>query len=512
MKNNRLLKSSLQLVCVGCTALGLLGSLSLSANEMKKKPLHISQYQLNEMIDEGGQAQAFEAAFDVGDRLFEHRFSARDGVGANVGNGQRFSLVPRADLDADNQWASHIPRRVTGPNAQSCNVCHSTPFGDGAGRAVMNNIRDPKHTGQISDFINRQTPHIFGIGALQRLAEEMSAELEDVRVAAIAQAQSSGQTVSLPLVAKGVDFGLLTAYPDGSLEASEVTGIDPDLLVKPVEWKGITTNIRAFVRDASHNELGMQPVEITGEGVDGDGDGVVNELSVGDITAMVIYQAAQPRPTTKEELSKLGLIKRLSVREQRRIKRGESVFIDTGCESCHRSQLTLNDPVFSEPSRHPDYRDKTFPAGQDPLAEGIDPQNSIRFDLTEDLPDNIIEHQNGTVTRLGNFEKTASGGAIVRLFGDLKRHDMGSGLAESVDEAGTGESTFLTKELWGVGSTAPYLHDGRATTLAEAIDFHGGESAASREQFNALAEADKRALIAFLKNQVLYKTRAVVGR
>jgi len=89
----------------------------------------------------------------------------------------------------------------------------------------------------------------------------------------------------------------------------------------------------------------------------------------------------------------------------------------------------------------------------------------------------------------------------------LKRHDMGDDLAEAVDEVGTGASNFLTKELWGVGSTAPYLHDGRATTLAEAISFHGGESAGSRDNFNALSGDEQKALIAFLKNLVLYKTR-----
>jgi CxxC motif-containing protein (DUF1111 family) len=82
---------------------------------------------------------------------------------------------------------------------------------------------------------------------------------------------------------------------------------------------------------------------------------------------------------------------------------------------------------------------------------------------------------------------------------------MGRDLAESVDEIGTGKSVWLTKELWGVGSTAPYLHDGRATTLTEAILEHGGEAAAARENFERLALADQAALIAFLDNLVLFK-------
>jgi CxxC motif-containing protein (DUF1111 family) len=82
---------------------------------------------------------------------------------------------------------------------------------------------------------------------------------------------------------------------------------------------------------------------------------------------------------------------------------------------------------------------------------------------------------------------------------------MGSGLAERIDEVGTGASTFMTENLWGVGSTAPYLHDGRATTLTEAILEHGGEAASSRAAFTDLSLDDKKALLAFLNNLVLFK-------
>lgn len=82
---------------------------------------------------------------------------------------------------------------------------------------------------------------------------------------------------------------------------------------------------------------------------------------------------------------------------------------------------------------------------------------------------------------------------------------MGPGLAESIDEAGTGSSVFLTENLWGVGSTAPYLHDGRATTLGEAILEHGGDAAKSRSAFLASSQSDQRDVIAHLNNLVLFK-------
>ena len=72
--------------------------------------------------------------------------------------------------------------------------------------------------------------------------------------------------------------------------------------------------------------------------------------------------------------------------------------------------------------------------------------------------------------------------------------------------------TFLTENLWGVGSTAPYLHDGRATTLAEAIIEHAAsnndtasEARASRAAYMARSQGEKQALIAFLQNLVLFK-------
>ena len=97
------------------------------------------------------------------------------------------------------------------------------------------------------------------------------------------------------------------------------------------------------------------------------------------------------------------------------------------------------------------------------------------------------------------------GTAQVELYGDLKRHDIGQDMAESIDEKGTGPSVFLTENLWGVGTTGPWMHDGRATTLAGAIALHGGEAASSRGRFQALSDAQQQEVIAFLDNLVLFK-------
>ena len=151
-----------------------------------------------------------------------------------------------------------------------------------------------------------------------------------------------------------------------------------------------------------------------------------------------------------------------------RINAGSEIFESIGCASCHAPVLTLESTVFNEPSLNATHRDDIFPSGADPIALGVSPDNPVSFDLAEDIIDNrfIVD---GREVALGNLEVDSKGKGIVRLYGDLKRHDMGPELAESVDDAGVAASEFLTKELWGVGSNGPYLSNGAAGTITEAI-------------------------------------------
>jgi mono/diheme cytochrome c family protein len=472
---------------------------------------HADQHEFCDLVTAGDDDEAFELAFEEGDELFEFAFNALDGGGANVGQGQRFTRIPRADLTGTGQWARHTPSRATGPNAQNCNACHNQPFDDGAGNASANVHRDPNHTGILSKFIQRNTPHVFAPGAIQRLAEEVSEELSRDRAEARDFVCSHGGSTTKSLSAKGIGFGSIRATRTGtnpcrvSFDTSNVTGVDDDLIVKPFQWKGSVAFLRDFNRGASHNELGMQAVEFVGDNVDGDGDGVRNEMTIGDMTALAIYLAAQPRPVTKLELNQLGLAP-LTAGEVAQINRGASRFESIGCATCHRPRLILDDPTFSEPSQNPNYRDSTFPAGQNPISRKVDPAFAVTFDLTEDQPDNVITLPNGETFRLGSLRKDSTGEhGIVDLYGDLRRHNMGSGLAEGIDEVGTGASTFLTENLWGVGSTGPWMHDGRATTLTEAILEHGGEATNARVNFRSLSTSAQADVLAFLNNLILFK-------
>jgi hypothetical protein len=487
---------------------------------------HVSQTSLTNMVKNGQNAAAFKRAFTHGDDLFNNRFLATDGGGANVGAGQRFTRMPRADLSGPTEWANHTPARATGPNAMSCNGCHNQVSDDGGGEASENVHRDGNHAGMLNQMVNRQTPHTFGIGGLQRLAEEMTVDIQGLRDAGRKAAGCGKNTtaamVTKTLTSKGVSFGTLTITHAGgmmncteSLAAPTAGGalaVSDDLVVRPLQWKGSVAFVRDFARGAAHNEIGMQGNELLGSPtvdpttVDGDGDGVKNELLVGDVTSLALYQAGQPRPTTRQELASLKLIPALSSAEKSAIADGSVRFDQIGCASCHVRQLTASDPVFREPSAVKAFRDAgdRFPNGRTLISTGFDPAHPIHFDLTKDiLENNTIKVANGQT--LGDFKRDNQGRAVVELFGDLRRHDMGADDAEEVDEVGTGASVFMTENLWGAGSTPPYMHDGRATTLTEAILEHGGEGAAARTAFRALTVAQQQHVIAFLNNLVLFK-------
>jgi CxxC motif-containing protein (DUF1111 family) len=89
---------------------------------------------------------------------------------------------------------------------------------------------------------------------------------------------------------------------------------------------------------------------------------------------------------------------------------------------------------------------------------------------------------------------------LIPAYTDLLLHDMGPELADGVVMALASGSEFRTQPLWGISSTGPYLYDGRAHSLDEAIVLHGGESTQSREAYLKLPSEDQEALISFLRS------------
>jgi len=87
---------------------------------------------------------------------------------------------------------------------------------------------------------------------------------------------------------------------------------------------------------------------------------------------------------------------------------------------------------------------------------------------------------------------------VVPAFTDLLLHDMGPDLADIC--LGQADPTeFRTEPLMGLRFAAAFLHDGRATTIRQAIELHDGEARGARNRFLRLTQFERFALLRFLK-------------
>ena len=89
------------------------------------------------------------------------------------------------------------------------------------------------------------------------------------------------------------------------------------------------------------------------------------------------------------------------------------------------------------------------------------------------------------------------------IFTDFKRHDLGPHFYER-NYDGTLQRLFLTRPLWGVGSTGPYGHDGRSMSLDDVILRHGGESQASAQCLCETGRSGIGCVQKFLNSLILF--------
>ena len=88
----------------------------------------------------------------------------------------------------------------------------------------------------------------------------------------------------------------------------------------------------------------------------------------------------------------------------------------------------------------------------------------------------------------------------VPLYSNLLLHDVMPANFRGMSEPGAGVGMFKTPPLWGVSETAPYMHDGRASTILDAILAHDSEAAGVRANFQALTQEEQDSLVLFLEH------------
>jgi hypothetical protein len=407
--------------------------------------------------------------FALGQQTFVTNFNACDGAGrpATTGTG--------AERTADPVLGPRFTR-VSAPETSSCAGCHSQPQPGGAGDFVANvfvlaQAADPVSriilNEDFSDaWLERNTLGMFGSGAIEMLGREMTADLQAEQQRAITSAEASGASVTMNLLTKGVSFGALTANPDGSVDTDAVVGVDPDLVIKPFSRKGVFRSLREFTVTAMNQHHGMQAVERFGVGADPDEDGVVNELLIGDITAVTIFQAALPAPIVSTQ----GV-------DRATVVHGAQVFNQVGCTGCHMPSLPLRSSQFCDPDL------------QNPAGTFNDTSQSYCFNLSQ----------------------TGISGNSVAAYTDLKRHvicdsnkphycnEPAAPLQASDSNYAIPSNQFLTAKLWDTGNSGPWGHRGDLDTIYAAITAHGGEATNSESQFEALSNSDQLAVVTFLK-------------
>lgn len=90
---------------------------------------------------------------------------------------------------------------------------------------------------------------------------------------------------------------------------------------------------------------------------------------------------------------------------------------------------------------------------------------------------------------------------------DLLLHDMGPELDDGYTEGYALSSEWKTPPLWGLGLSKDaqggvyfLMHDGRATSIEQAILLHGGEGENSKNAYQNLSEAQRNQIIKFLES------------
>jgi len=302
----------------------------------------------------------------------------------------------------------------------------------------------------------RNTTALFGAGAID--------QIPDAALVALAAAQASRGEVS----GRVAPIGLAKVGRFG--------------------WRGQTEHLHDFVIGACSNELGLevpgspQPTDPMRPKYRPGG----YDLTAAQCVSLTAYVASLPQP--KFELPKQPQRRSLALQ-------GRTLFDVVGCAACHVDRIGPVHGIYSDLLLHdlgaqladavP--ADATFEAHTErPLPKGASETALVR---SENLPIRPRGYYGGSslVSLLGTSSSTL-----------LAIHPK-TGIRTEFRLVSTNqEQEWRTPPLWGVADSAPYLHDGRAATLIDAIALHGGEAEACTKRFFELPIGERMAVLEFL--------------
>ncbi len=416
-----------------------------------------------------------------GRQLFQRKYTRLQGVGPLSGDGT-------GNIETNLAIGAGL--------VDSCAGCHGRPRGAaGFGGDV------------VTRPDSRDAPHLFGLGLKEMLGDEITADLRAIRQVVIDEASRSpsNRLVTKPLESKGISYGVIGARRHGNeieVDTTRVEGVDTDLRVRPFFHHGGTISIREFVVGAWNAEMGLQAVDpdlaaahngsmiTTPSGMvldgskdqieappaalpteDPDMDGVTNEIPTSIVDFMEFYLLNYFKPATYEQNQSVIV--------------GRQKFQQIGCTQCHIPDLQIA-------------RDRRVAD----LETVYDPERGILNKLFGTATGLFTQQDDGS--GFPTLKHPANQPVLVRnIFTDFKRHDLGPGFYER-NYDGTMRRQFITTPLWGVGSTAPYGHDGRSINLREVIMRHDGEARQARIAFEQLTLANQSKILEFLNSLIIF--------
>lgn len=411
-----------------------------------------------------------------GRQLFQRKFTRAEGQGPVMGDGS-------GDVNSMLTIGAGL--------SDSCASCHGRPRGSaGAGGDVATRPD------------SRDAPHLFGLGLKEMLADEITTELRAIRSQASAEAAAQNRSITRQLDSKGVNYGSITANPNGSINTLNVQGVDADLRVRPFFHHGGTISIREFVVGALNAEMGLQAVDpdllaassgariTTPAGMELDGalDAVEAPRAISEVDDPDEDGKANEIPSSLVdhlEFYLLNYFKPAIYQQTVSTRNGRRLFEQIGCAVCHIPDLQIDR----------DRRVADVETVYDPL-KGI--FNNL-FATASPLFTTTEDGSGFPTVKSPRFQPFL----VRNIFADFKRHDLGPNFYER-NYDGTTRTQFITTPLWGVGSTGPYGHDGRSINLNEVILRHGGEAQAARDGFARLSIPNRSVLVDFLNSLVLF--------